>query len=519
MALPVDSLTLTPEDAGAGDMGSSLGSSMPGFAPLAMPVQSFKRFSRRDRRGLVAPRFARAPVLLRLLVFGGALALTAYGADQMFRVVAVGTITPLEWAMVVLFVVTFSWVTLSLTSAIVGFVWLLARRGRREPTPCLRERTAVVMPIYNEAPSRVFGAMQAIFEDVERTGQAHAFDFFLLSDTTDANVWIAEERAFVALSRTTAARPFLLPPAAQESGPQSRQHRRFRHSLGRPLSAYGRPRRRQSDDWRGDRRTRGGDGGGSRRRHHPKPASRRQPQHHVRAAAAVRGPDGGPGDRRGFERVDGAGRQLLGPQRDYPDARVRRPLRTAGPARQAAVRRAHPQPRFHRSGADEARGLYCLHAARPRRLVRREPALADRSRGSRPAMVPRQSPARADHRRQGIHPGDATASGARHHGLSRFAVMDGAVAGRHRARAAVPLHPARVFHQGILALPCLAAVRLRARAAAVRADDRHPARAKVPRPRCSPSSTGKRAAARAERSGSSPRLLSRSSSPPRWRRS
>ena len=55
------------------------------------------------------------------------------------------------------------------------------------------------MPIYNEAPSRVFGAMQAIFEDVERTGQAHAFDFFLLSDTTDANVWIAEERAFIAM--------------------------------------------------------------------------------------------------------------------------------------------------------------------------------------------------------------------------------------------------------------------------------------------------------------------------------
>src|SRR5579871_362716 len=199
MAIPVDSLTLTPTDAGAADTGSSLGSSMPGFAAVAMPVQSFKRFSRRDRRRLVAPRLARAPALIRLFVFGGALALTAYGADQMFRVVSVGTITPLEWAMVVLFVVTFSWVTLSLTSAIVGFVWLLAHRGRREPAPCLRERTAVVMPIYNEAPSRVFGAMQAIFEDVERTGQAHTFDFFLLSDTTDANIWIAEERAFVAL--------------------------------------------------------------------------------------------------------------------------------------------------------------------------------------------------------------------------------------------------------------------------------------------------------------------------------
>jgi membrane glycosyltransferase len=117
----------------------------------------------------------------------------------MYKVVEVGVITALEWAMVVLFVITFSWVTLSFSSSLVGFVWLLAHWGRRESTPALRERTALVMPIYNEAPSRVFGAMQAIFEDVERTGQAQAFDFFLLSDTTDANIWIAEERAFTAM--------------------------------------------------------------------------------------------------------------------------------------------------------------------------------------------------------------------------------------------------------------------------------------------------------------------------------
>jgi membrane glycosyltransferase len=199
MALPMDSLTLSPKDPGPGEMGSSRGSSMPGFAPLAMPAQSFRRFSRRDRRALAAPSLSRPPILTRVVVFGGAFAMTAYGADQMYKVVEVGTITALEWAMVVLFVITFSWVTLSFSSSMVGFVWLLAHRGGREPSPALRERTALVMPIYNEAPSRVFGAMQAIFEDVERTGQAHAFDFFLLSDTTDANIWIAEERAFTAM--------------------------------------------------------------------------------------------------------------------------------------------------------------------------------------------------------------------------------------------------------------------------------------------------------------------------------
>src|SRR5580704_19475987 len=157
MALPMDSLTLAPRDAGPGGMGSSLGSSMPGLAPLVMPAQSFRRFSRRERRALIAPRLARPPILTRLVVFGGAAALTAYGAVQMYKVVEVPSITPLEWAMVVLFVITFSWVTLSLTAGIVGFVWLLALRGRCAPSPRLRERTAVVMPIYNEAPSRVFG--------------------------------------------------------------------------------------------------------------------------------------------------------------------------------------------------------------------------------------------------------------------------------------------------------------------------------------------------------------------------
>ena len=199
MALSVDSLTLDERDAGPAGPGSSLGASMPGFAPLAMPAQSFVRFSRGERRPLVAPRLARAPILTRLAVFGGALALTVYGAYQMFKVVSLGAITPLAWAMLILFVLTFSWLTLSFTSGIVGFVWLLAHRGPRHDAPSLRERTAVVMPIYNEAPARVFGAMQAIFEDVERTGQAHAFDFFLISDTTDPDVWIAEERAYLAM--------------------------------------------------------------------------------------------------------------------------------------------------------------------------------------------------------------------------------------------------------------------------------------------------------------------------------
>jgi membrane glycosyltransferase len=118
----------------------------------------------------------------------------------MYRVVEVGVITLLEWVLVVLFVANFSWIALAFTSGILGFFWLLFRAPTRQPLPgSLANKTAVVMPIYNEAPARVFAAVQAICEDVESTGLGASFDYFFLSDTTDPDIWIAEERALLAI--------------------------------------------------------------------------------------------------------------------------------------------------------------------------------------------------------------------------------------------------------------------------------------------------------------------------------
>ncbi|WP_267355217.1 MULTISPECIES: glucans biosynthesis glucosyltransferase MdoH [unclassified Methylobacterium] len=176
-----------------------IGPVLPPDAPLAMPVQNLARWD-----GTAAHRPAherRSPWLARLWVFGGALALTAYGGWQMVETVSVsGSPTALQLALVVLFCLTFSWIALAFTSGLLGFAMLL-RRERPSPTSpaALTTRTAILMPVYNEATARTFAGVEAMREAVEATGLGRHFDWFVLSDSTQADAWIAEERAFLDL--------------------------------------------------------------------------------------------------------------------------------------------------------------------------------------------------------------------------------------------------------------------------------------------------------------------------------
>ncbi len=81
----------------------------------------------------------------------------------------------------------------------MGFVALLRRAAEATLPRTLNARTAVVMPVYNEATARVFSSLQAMIEEIAATGLLQHFDFFILSDSTQPNAWIAEERAFYAL--------------------------------------------------------------------------------------------------------------------------------------------------------------------------------------------------------------------------------------------------------------------------------------------------------------------------------
>lgn len=147
--------------------------------------------------------------LRRLLVIGAAIALTIEGGHEMYRVFAVNGVTPLAIIILLLFAALFGWIALSFTSGFAGFCSLLAGGGRRlgtgpgGPLPNLSTRTALLMPTYNEQPSRIFAGLQAIWESVRETGAAVQFDCFILSDTTNPDIWIAEEAGFLNLRQRT----------------------------------------------------------------------------------------------------------------------------------------------------------------------------------------------------------------------------------------------------------------------------------------------------------------------------
>lgn len=181
---------------------------MPPETPGAMPPQRLDVFDRRNRRQLADPA-ARSSSLRRAAVMGGSALLIAYAVYEMYQVLAIGDLTPIEGVVLVLFTLTFAWIAISFVASIAGFLTLVARRLKGQPkraTEPLKRRTAMLMPTYNEDPDRIFAAIAAMAEAVDGLGQSHAFDWFVLADTTDPEIALKEEMALIAARQRLAGR-------------------------------------------------------------------------------------------------------------------------------------------------------------------------------------------------------------------------------------------------------------------------------------------------------------------------
>src|SRR4051812_42395954 len=107
-----------------------------------------------------------------------------------------------------LFVILFWFSAVGCMHGIYGFV--LRVFGTRQRITALADyqekkidgiSTAIVFPICNEDVIRVYEGLRATFESLKKTGQLAGFDFFILSDSTDADKWVEEERRWYDLVR------------------------------------------------------------------------------------------------------------------------------------------------------------------------------------------------------------------------------------------------------------------------------------------------------------------------------
>ncbi|EDY82290.1 glycosyl transferase, group 2 family protein [Verrucomicrobiia bacterium DG1235] len=94
------------------------------------------------------------------------------------------------------------------THSLVGF--FKRRRRARQPLAADPDRenpgsVAIVLPVYNEDPRRVFAGLRAMYESLQETGGLERFDFFILSDSTKPERWLEEEQSWASLCRDLGA--------------------------------------------------------------------------------------------------------------------------------------------------------------------------------------------------------------------------------------------------------------------------------------------------------------------------
>ena len=110
--------------------------------------------------------------------------------------------------LLVLFIVLFLFAAIGCMHGLYGFfLRLFGTRRRITQLKNFRNQdisstsTAIILPIYNENVVRVYEGLRATYESLAKTGQLDRFDFFILSDSTDPDKWVEEERRWYDLIR------------------------------------------------------------------------------------------------------------------------------------------------------------------------------------------------------------------------------------------------------------------------------------------------------------------------------
>lgn len=165
------------------------------LATLAMPFKAFAK----GRDKAVPRAYAGILALRRWLFFVLVTLTTGLGAFRFWTVLRIDGLTLLETALLGVFSLLLGWIAFSFWIVAAGFCarWRGARldwlhRGGPTATEVIQAgRTAVLIPVYNEEPRRLFAGLEAICGSLAAAGGG-SFDVFLLSDSSDPDCCRAE---------------------------------------------------------------------------------------------------------------------------------------------------------------------------------------------------------------------------------------------------------------------------------------------------------------------------------------
>ncbi|MGQ7269535.1 glucans biosynthesis glucosyltransferase MdoH [Marinobacter nauticus] len=113
-----------------------------------------------------------------------------------------------EWLIVAVFAVLYLWIAFGFWIAVYGFLLrllggdrasLLKRHTPNELAATPLSKTAIVMPLYHEPVSWTLKGLKAIYLDLARSGRLDDFDFYILSDSQDPDVWLQEQQVWLKL--------------------------------------------------------------------------------------------------------------------------------------------------------------------------------------------------------------------------------------------------------------------------------------------------------------------------------
>lgn len=181
---------------------------LPSEQPMPMPLQSFGEWQGGDRKPASAPLSLTAR---RAIIFCAAICLAALAEYGAWGTFAHDGLSPMEGVSLALFAVLCSGIAVWFCSAMAGFI-VLMRGGKDDlgltrvgDVPKLATRTAILAPVRNEDPRAVFARLRAMDASLNRLGVSEQFDFFVLSDTNDATVAIAEQAELARIRRANAS--------------------------------------------------------------------------------------------------------------------------------------------------------------------------------------------------------------------------------------------------------------------------------------------------------------------------